>query len=979
MLSPHNGAEDSLLALMGKRNPMTPRLDEPQVNLPHQSHHHHHGHYGKNDRSSSVPRKSSSGNNKHKPSSSAAKKKSSGKKQENFQDLLDEASKEAQIVQKIEMAIKKSRSERRASSRSHSRSSSSSRRKSGSHGSAEQPSDEHRHNSEGLDENYQMIRTKRMEDEPKKHRRSRSKGAPHRQHLHKPRNSLEPQRYSNKNLIDLDERMELISQMDGLVDDKRGFQVRIDQQAWVNNTFSDPTLDTVEKKHFLGETSKLLDPQRIQCGPGRDQAVISRTDSSMKEENKEPDPTKSIIDRIYEKKHKKTEGKNNGMHPNQIGSSNHKIAKTLAQKAATAAAAQQMPSELISFDNYEDDDGYYYEDEDDDYPIFPPSRPPQPRPATKKDKDKKAKKIPITPLDYSDMMKDGKSIGGDTAAILQAQLEEINKLHRDIKLHQDRMKHISAKNNTRDRDRLLNPREYSSAEVYQRELARQAQAELYRLELVQKSMMLEKQMEIYRRNLDEWNRVRDLAIKDEEERRKITEKAKKVWQEEMRTKLTTDSNESSDKAGYKGGKTTKELPKPSSSNSQDVSSSSSGLPHEPSLYEKVAALNNRAVLTAEEQKIIEAEILNQLHMELSKQAAEKKVMQKPMFFSEKLRSSWSGKNSNDSGKPVEQITEELTHRIYELNLQMAASKHCKMQPMRMPNVKGLLKGVKSKQKSRFPRPVLNKHESDSEEDDEEDNGLETDCDENARPVYRKKKKSLLKTLGLRKTKHKTPKDTISKMRSAEVNVEKSRPKLPTRKDRNTISMPPPTPTSPAPVLSVSTSEHDDDDDEEEDFGAGIDGVLFHQEDEEEEPSRRRRRPDQPTSPLPGTPSRASKVAGATSSVSTQLTSNKVYIGVDIDGEAIEAMSVSSRNKQYSPSSSSDKSSGSKDRYTTCSGDVAVGTHSNKIEAKMHPIKKKSVDDPSIYEFLEVQYYPHGLDDEDEAPLDEMEADAYRGH
>jgi hypothetical protein len=601
------------------------------------------------------------------PLSNSMKKKSRSKHQEprSFDDM-DEASKEAHIVHKIEMAIKRSRSQRRASSRSHSNSSSHKRE-------ARTPAQHHHKWVEDRsepDQNYQIIKTGDIHDRfnlgPK---RTTSNNLKSKVNRHKPKPALEAPRSTSVKVktkpIPVDEISDEFSEIDGIEDDKKGFQVHVEDN-WLSRTFSDPTLDTYEHKHFAGQDrSKLamLDPQRIQCGQGN-------SASSSSKSGREPDAVMSIIDRIYDKKEK---AGNTYTRKQKSESATAKNAAQLHRNGGNAACGpgRGVPAkELISFDNYEDDDGDYYEDDEGETgPIFPSSRRAPSRPASQN--------IPVT-LDMPFLIDIGKGNNNDkgkeaTGGILQEQLDEINQLHRDIQRQQDLIKQVSqlsSRDNCHQHMRL-NPHE-SSAEVYQRELAHQAQAELYRMGLVQKSMMLEKQMDIYRRNLEEWNKVRDLAIKEEENRRKILEKAKEVWQAEMRTKLNDNSmiDVSQDLSTIEENKTEDSKGRESLADAVSNASAYSG----PTLYQKVAELNKRAVLTDEEQKIIEAEILRELHLELSKQAAEKKLTQKPVFFSERMRNSWSGKQPLANGnhqKSVEEVTEQLTLQIHKLNMELA--------------------------------------------------------------------------------------------------------------------------------------------------------------------------------------------------------------------------------------------------------------------------------------------------------------------
>ncbi|CAB9521475.1 unknown protein [Seminavis robusta] len=637
MMTPRRGIPqvDSLAAIIEdgatprsrSRGPMTPRHDKPQVNL-----------------HTAPPR--------HPPPRSSSKKKH--RKQHIPYDEMDEASKEAHIVQKIELAIKKSKSERKASTRSQA-----SGPKRRDH-EPNTPAQHHRQWPEDQDENYQMNKSGGGGNQRGRPRRSGSNK--YKVSRHRPKPALEAPRMDperlKSSLMDLDEQMEHFSEIDGVVDDKRGFQIDVDEQ-WLSNTFSDPTLDTYEHNHFFGQDKRLgmLDPQRIQCGPGG----ASTADSSRSA--KEPDAVSSIIDRIYEKKEQT--GKT------YTRKSNHQAKEKKDQRKGNTNhgnAKEEPPKELISFDHYEDDDGYYYEDEEDEYPIYPGSRPPPPRPA-----------MPDVPISMSMNMpsligagittKTNKESSGAQHSLssLQAQLDEINQLHRDIQRQQDLIKQVTQLSSREANHQHIRPNPHeTSANVYQRELARQAQAELCRMELVQKSMMLEKQMDIYRRNQEEWNKVRDLAIKEEENRRKIVEKAKEVWQAEMRTKLSSEHNDkyanenyASDKFGNGGGggdtgilprivegnsilegtsgskeSESKALSKASTESSKESAQqqplSSEDTDDAPSLYEKVAQLNKRAMITEEDQKIIEAEILRDLHRELSKQVAEN-VTNKPLF------------------------------------------------------------------------------------------------------------------------------------------------------------------------------------------------------------------------------------------------------------------------------------------------------------------------------------------------------------
>ena len=606
--------------------------------------------------------------------------------------------------------------------------------------------------------------------------------------------------------------------------------------------------------------------------------------------------------------------------------------------------------------------------------------------------------------------------GGDTTARLQAQLDEINQLHRDIQRQQElikQMNQLSTLESTHTQRIIPRSLNESSAEVYQRELSRQAQAELYRLELVQKSMMLEQQMEMYRRSQEEWNKVRDLAIKEEKERRKITEKAKQKWQDEMKTKLTVDEADKAHDVTSTNGVSGSLMDKinksaqraqhsSSSSSSQESSTDSSSAVEKrgPSLYEKVAELNKRAVITDEEQKIIEAEILKELHMELSKQAAEKNLMQKPLFFSEMLRNSWSGKQSyknSDPNQSIEQLTEELSQRIRELNLELAPSKKNSSRRGRSKHAKdgdvpekrrmGLFKGgTKAKGAIRTSIDSADSHDgrekvdvsshADADEDnvafqdenvrddiksDEHHKTKKNRHDENFREnvkndIHHKMKKKLLKALGLRKSKDKIPREPETPKGESLGLIVQAPSKIQDSTEEgesNPSSTPPPSPTASGLVEQVESMI-------DELPGPPTIGSRA---------SRRLASGATDTSKSMMAP----KLPRATSSQSTQLTSNKVYIGVD--GDAIEAMSFSSRNRPGSPGSSADLSCESRDRYTSCSGHNGI-TPSSKRTPGTYTKKPRIGEDPSIFEFLEVQYYPH---DELEAPIDEMEADAHKRH
>lgn len=856
----------------------------------------------------------------------------SGKKKSKRSPLddMDEASKEAHIVHKIEMAIKKSKSERKDLSRSRS--------------NPRTPAQHQRHwDDEGsddiVDENYQMIKTDHHHHQ---HRSKPKRSTSVKVKRHKARPPLEPPRFDRnrhrKSLVDLDDPMDEVSDLGGVVDDKRGFQIDVDR-GWISNTFSDPTLDTYENNHFM-ETDRgalgLIDPQRIQCGPAK----------SVANSSKESDRVTSIIDRIHEKKAHKS-----NTYP-------RKKAAGKAPKVATPAAIKKVPNELITFDNYEDDDGYYYEDEEDEYPMYLSSRPPPPRPAAKTDLTQTVPLStnfpPLVPEMHNNSNSKDKSKhksssdAGLDSSLLQSQVDEINQLHRDIQRQQELIKQVSQLT-ALDEIAQRKPNE-SSAEVYHRELARQSQAELYRLELMQKSMLLEKQMEMYRRNQEEWNKVRDMAIKEEEERRKTAEKAREAWQAEMRERLADIADDDDQPVTRRSKTTARDLSAINEDSneieSRDTSTEDSGILSvgEPSLYHKIAALNSRAEITDEDQKLIEAEILKELHMELSKQAAEKKLLQKPRFFSAKMQNSWSGKPvqvGNDPQKPVEEVTQELTKQIYELNLEMAPSKV-----------------------SLFPRKSKDGKKGKGDEDDEDDYNSHTRSNRSDPiPSSSKKKKKLLRVLGLKKSKDRD----LPLRGSAEIN--------------------PPRPI--ARTLTDMVSPRSAKQKKSYDFEEPTSSVRMNEDAKvpESEPA------PAPLSRVTSTQSSAQRCPHATSSQSTQLTSNRVYIGVD--GDAIEAMSCSSRNmmspnsksqqEQITPalskeSSSKDLSCESRDRYTTCS-DAELRTRGSKLRrSKSKPQKKNKAkkgtdaDDPTIYEFLEVQYYPH---DQLEAPLDEIEADAHR--
>ena len=300
---------------------------------------------------------------------------------------------------------------------------------------------------------------------------------------------------------------------------------------------------------------------------------------------------------------------------------------------------------------------------------------------------------------------------------------------------------------------------------------------------------------------------------------------------------------------------------------------------------------------------------------------------------------------------VEQLTEELTRQIYELNLEMAPSKLSVRRTKSRHEgeegsnkKKGLFKVGKFKTKDPKPLPRATVDDDDRDDNDEEYNASPPRQNKELAP---KKKKTLLRALGLRKSKgkHRTPAEIASS------------------------KQPQPLARTIGDMVSPRATNKACDFDEEEDYD------TFE---EEPEMSESRFSSSESQSQMKTT----QRLPSATSSQTTQLTSNKVYIGVD--GDAIEAMSVSSKNalsvssksSEILPVLSKDSSCESRDRYTTYSGEDIVTSGSKKVTVAKRPDPKKAsvVDEPSIYEFLEVQYHPN---DDIEAPLDEIEADAHR--
>jgi hypothetical protein len=961
MSSPRDSSMVVLLDENAHRSPMKPRHDEPQVNVP----------------------------------STTPKSKKRHKKKEISYNEMDEASREAHIVQKIERAIKKSKSERREHA---------SRRKSRERGDRHTHSSSH--NGSATDENYQMNKN-HEKFRNKSPRRSTSGKKP--RHRHRPKPQLEPPRTKGnkyrsvpKGPLDLDERMDHLDQLDGIVDDKRGLQVHVDDH-WLTETFSDPTLDTYENNHFRGNHDKskskvrlsnMLDPQRIQCGAGR---LMTETIAGSSKSG--PDPVTGIIDR----KHERNGGKNSKSytakaHEQIMTNDPQRVHGHSSRKAKSHA--DHSPAELISFDNYEDNDGYFYEDDEDESPIYPSSAsPPPPPPRTSK-----ADKNSLSHMHFQSVG-DYKGLG-DLHNPIQDQLDEINELHKEIEKQQELIMRLNqpSKMDSNHQRNMPTPHE-TSAEIYQRELARQAQAELYRLELVQKSKLLEKQMEIFRRNQEEWNKVRDLAIKEEEERRKVVEKAKKAWQDEMQNAGHRDPDIRADRLAQGSQVIVDNKP------SDEVATSFGGSSHRdavstadtssvskaPSLYGKVAELNKQASVTDEDQKIIELEILKELHMELSRQAADKKVHQKARFLAEKMRTGWSGmqaKWSNDPNKGVEEATEELSRQIRELNLEMASSKNA---------TKGRKDGPKRRMKKLFKVPKArskNNDHGDNEgskqgssccEDEEEerddqsvhsesgneageqredghqdDNRISNHREENhdRRSTTPKKRRALLNALGFKKTdKEKTPPrlepSNESQARLAEAEKTKKKNRMKRAFNRIEQKNPPieegeESSTPSATSTSASLEE--------------IGDIVLGQ-------TRNSVRRNSSASLDPGSLRLRNAMMSPSSSKSTQVTSNRVYIGVH--GDCIEAISFSPRGKALSISSSAECT----DRYEPCTtADDPVQLHSATVTAGSRSMKtptnaNKREDEPSLFEYLEVQCHEDGS--EEEAPMDELQAD-WRG-
>ena len=1111
---PH-AADESLMELMGQRPRSTrksktgpilsPRHDQPQVNLEgRQVERHYH-----KTSSSSKPKRSSSKKKSKRHSSSSRPHQHSYL----VEDIdLDEASEEAHIVHKIEMAIKKSRSERRAGSQSQASSSAA-------------PVDHHRHHhhhsqryshdptkktssqrglftSEGSVYNdgatYELVKPvvevppPQSSKQPERGRKAKfSKHAPKQAletppkqsqllHVASPRNpSIQPKANSLKNkskyksgLIHLDQHttVDQLSQNGGLVvDDKKGFQVQVNRGEWLATNFSDPTLDAYEHHHFTrgstiqhGRNNKAVQQmsnvQRIKSGPTTTVPTSHPTldnddDGSSISGPPAPDHATSVIDRIYEKKDLKAVVKKAQNHhgdtpvsaapsnmqrllgdlgelptlgdsmtsseqePEARPPNNGATTAIIQAKRIASIEASQSPAELLSFEHYEDDDdgddGYYYEDEEDDMPIYPSSRPRPPTATNVSVPDNSILQAHYGGGNNNATDTVGELTTGDATHLLQRQLDEINQMYRDIQRQQEEMK----KQRQKEDKRTPRPNE-TSAEAYQRTLARQNQAELHRLELVKKSLLLENQMELYRRSQEQWNQVRDMAIQEENDRRKIAEKAKIVWEAEMmkggrvdnsvenqetgdsRSDITNTEEDSSENV-------TNESTTATNTSSSTNGSTSQAVSEQTSLYEKVASLNKLASVSDQEQKLIEAEILMELHLELSKQAAAKKILQKPKFLSGKLRDNGSGKAQKnkvtDANMPLEERTEELTRQIHELNLQMA--------PTMVRNKKNKSSHRKTKEKaasekcrkSIFKKGLSNKNESKpkskahhlpSHQEQDEENGEYCNDDEDVEslteersereeardheegdeePRYgnfsenyrnnqkRKKKKPSLKKAfrKLTTSKNHTPKEPTK--RSAEIQVRKKMQPVTQSYDHYGSSGP--------KAAEIHKHQNDDDTEHEdplESQGRDIysqatttsDGVTFA------------------SNPIPAVPDKS--LLDVNSSLSTKLASNKIHIGVH--GEAVEAMSVSGSTRASSTVGPS------VDRYATNDGDITVRSGANYVqeeeEKDAEKSKKVTADDPSIFEYLEVEYYPHDEQtvgvpvvetNTDDAPADELNA------
>jgi len=822
---------------------------------------------------------------------------------------------------------------------------------------------------------------------------------------------------------------------------KREFQVIVDQEHWINATFSDPTMATFERNHFLGQEqcqpSQLLEAWRpsprhhLEVGADNDSIAVI-PDNGL-DGHKSDDSKSGVLDRICEKKTRRCkEGiitrieDSDDMAYKKLDDLNRQVAEAKRAIASTKAR-QKSPAELISFDDYEPEDEYYYEDEEDVFPMFPAGRPPTATPQ------------PMSPMSGT----------VNTTDVLQLQMQEIKRLQKDIQRQQAKMKKNS--------ERILPYRDdvnTAPAKSYQLAIAIQNQEELRRLEITQKALMLEKRMALYKKSQKQLQQQRTLTCSppaeaknrggylvkgtgtsgnnsgildnrsktavlmdslfqnddssNEEsskgrERGKVvpndgrsnTNSATEIQQKSLFNDSSNDDIESKDgiskdSSDDSSKKSSQEIAEESSHETPSITesihntkpesnerttpsavSAKEAASEQPSLYEKVAMRNKLAELSEEDQKVLEAEILMELKVELSKRATEKKMLHKPKFLSGKRRlneKAEQDREQNNPSKPVEELTEELSRQIQKLNFQMSSKKkHLSMPKFKLKRQKEASKITESggKNTSHFhcedddeieSIQSEKNNENKEEERDEESDDESDDETEGIVPEKRLKVKSFLNALGLRK-KHVL---CDSDRRCAEIVVHKAPcvQVLPIKQIR----------TSYAYVSEKSG---------EQPTSGGR--VLYNPEDPPKENLSKDSNGDHFSELTKGDKKIAPE---ANSSNATQLTPDAVFIGVA--NGAIETLSFSSRgNRPLSPASTR-VSCSSRDRYEYASHGTTIITSGEKSKVTM-------CDDPSIYEYLEVEYCSHTesqdvLKDSDSsaniltdtavnAPVDERIADA----